>query len=341
MRIWPFKTPAERQEELDRMIAEGERMIEDRKIDDEEKPPSTSMDVEIQKLWAQITAIKEMINANNERLHKLSESIGDVRRKNIELEKDLNSLEGRIIKTINLVENVQPQVLLNEVKKLDAKIEKLESKQESNKTMLDHIIEELKDIRKIVSTFKGLESVMKLKKGLEDDIKNANKTMNYIHRDVEKVENIFVQVQKRYDDVVELSEKFNTIEKRFDELLKTTDKFFIESKNFANRDELIKLKKSIDLKLRPVDEIIKEVKEAKERFNRYDSYITQYLDEVENLKGILEERLVEINDKLSKLSRMEAEGYITKTELDKNLEDLYTTLMDRIGKIVDKKTKKN
>jgi len=341
MRIWPFKTPVERQEELDRMIAEGERMIEDREIDDEEKPPSTSMGVEIQKLWAQITAIKEMINANNERLHKLSESIGDVRRKNIELEKDLNSLEGRIIKTINLVENVQPQLLLNEVKKLDAKIEKLESKQESNKTMLDHIIEELKDIRKIVSTFKGLESVMKLKKDLEDDIKNANKTMNYIHRDVEKVENIFVQVQKRYDDVVELSEKFDTLERRFDELLKTTDKFFIESKNFANRDELIKLKKSIGSKLRSVDEIIKEAKEAKDKFNKYDSYITQYLDEVENLKGILEERLIEINDKLSKLSRMEVEGYITKTELDKNLEDLYTTLMDRIDKIADKKTKNN
>ncbi|HDN83712.1 MAG TPA: hypothetical protein ENG50_05050 [Candidatus Altiarchaeales archaeon] len=345
MKIWPFKSPEDEQEELDRMIEESkdESEVEEKDKSAEKIEKVTNIrniGIEIEKLWAQITVIKEIIKSNDERFQRLSEGLGEVRRRCVEIEKDFSSLNSNVKRAIDLVENVQPHKLLEEVRKIDAKVEKIASKEELNKKMIDTIVEELKEMRRVINSFKGINAAMKLKREIDKDIENSRKILREIQKDSEKVESLFVEVQKKYDGVLKLYDKFYTLEKRFDNFLKQFDELAIKSKNFVHKEDFEKFKWKLKEKVEEHEKLVENLKTLKENFERIVSEMTSYMEEADELKKTLKRKLLEVDERLSKLKKIEEEGYVTQVELDRALEELYDVISKKIEELENENKQK-
>ncbi|OYT42504.1 MAG: hypothetical protein B6U86_00145 [Candidatus Altiarchaeales archaeon ex4484_43] len=311
------------QKEIDELILRGEEEAEEA----EETAPSmeqpSRMGMEIQKLWAQVKTLREMMRMNDERFQRLSEGIGDVRQRSLALERNLSSLEMETRKAIDLVNAVQPQKLMGEVKKEDIKVMKLESRQESFKKFLDTLKEEVKGIKSSISAFRGTEAVIKLNNEVRRDLKNMKRIQAVVSRDSEKVEDIFVQVQKRYSRFLELSDEFKSLEKRFDEVMKKANHFMIESRDFVKKED-------IESRLRSIVKLKDEFRKRREEFDREMNEIKSVIPRVERLEKTLENRVVEIDDAISRLVRMEQKNYVTEEVFDRELDNLFQRVMDKL-----------
>lgn len=315
------------QKEIDELILRGEEEAEEV---EETAPPMeqpSRMGMEIQKLWAQVKTLREMMKMNDERFQRLSEGIGDVRQRSLALERDLSSLEMETRKAIDLVDSVQPQKLMGEVKKEDIKVMKLESRQETFKKFLDTIREELKEIKSSISAFKGTEAVIKLSNEVRRDLKDMKKIQAVVSRDSEKVEDIFVQVQKRYSRFLELSDEFRSLEKRFDDVMKKANHFMVESRDLAKKEDIHRLWDDMESRLQSAEELNKEFERDRREFDREMREIRSIIPRMERLEKILENRVVEIDDAISRLVRMEQKNYITEDVFDRELDSLFQRVM--------------
>ncbi|OYT54418.1 MAG: hypothetical protein B6U72_02540 [Candidatus Altiarchaeales archaeon ex4484_2] len=313
------------QKEIDELILRGEEELEEvgETLPSIEQP--SKMGVEIQKLWAQVKTLREMMKMNDERFQRLSEGIGDVRQRNLALEKNINSLEMETRKAIDLVEEVQPQKLMEEVKKEDIKVLKLESKQETFKKFLDTLREEQKKIKSSISAFTGTEAVIKLNNEIREDLKSIKKTQSVINRDSEKVEVIFVQIQKKYGELMKLSGEFRSLEDKFNEVMKKANHFMVESQDLVRKED-------IESRLRSIEGLNEEFKERREEFDREIGEIRAVIPRVERLENTLKSRVVEIDDAISKLTRMEQKNYVTEDAFDRELDSFYKRVMELVEK---------
>ncbi|RLI90430.1 MAG: hypothetical protein DRO95_06215 [Candidatus Altiarchaeales archaeon] len=330
-----IKSGVDEQREIDKLIREGEKS-EEEVVEEKIEMKPRQLEIEIQKLWAQVRTLREFMRANDERFQRLSESIGDIRRRHITLEKELNSLDMRARRSIELVEAVQPQKLLEEVKKEDMKIMQIKAKVDANKKILDHLVNEIKDIRSSISAFKGTEAVMKLNRETMENLKDIKKIQARIYQNSEKVENIFVQVQKRYDKFLKLSNDFKALEKEFNEVMRRSNKFMVEVSNLATKDELNELRDEIKSQLKSLRDLGDEIKTRKREFDKIVDKIGSAIERIEELEEILRNKIIEIDDGISRLSEMEQRHYITREEFDKELDDLYGHILDELRRIENK-----
>jgi len=330
-----IKSGVDEQREIDKLIREGEKS-EEEVVEEKIEMKPRQLEIEIQKLWAQVRTLREFMRANDERFQRLSESIGDIRRRHITLEKELNSLDMRARRSIELVEAVQPQKLLEEVKKEDMKIMQIKAKVDANKKILDHLVNEIKDIRSSISAFKGTEAVMKLNRETMENLKDIKKIQARIYQNSEKVENIFVQVQKRYDKFLKLSNDFKALEREFNEVMRRSNKFMVEVSNLATKDELNELRDEIKSQLKSLRDLGDEIKTRKREFDKIVDKIGSAIERIEELEEILRNKIIEIDDGISRLSEMEQRHYITREEFDKELDDLYGHILDELRRIENK-----
>ena len=324
-----LKSKVDEQKEIDKLIKEGEKLGEEG-VEEKASPKPKQLEIEIQKLWAQVKVLREVMKMNDERFQRLSENIGDIRQRHVALEKDLNQLELKAKRSIELVEAVQPQKLLEEVKREDIKVMSVQAKTEANKKLLDHIIEKLRSIRSSIDAFKGTEAVMKLNKETMENLKNIGKIQARINQNSEKVEDIFVQVQKRYDKFLKLSDEFKALEKQFDEVMKRSNKFIVKTSNLVTKEELNKFRGDIESRFKSLEDLNKEMRVRKEEFDKIVGDISSAFERIEDLGKTLRNKIVEIDDEIAVLNKMKQMRYVTKEEFNKELDDLYQHIIERI-----------
>ncbi|MEA1924813.1 MAG: hypothetical protein U9M95_02985 [Candidatus Altiarchaeota archaeon] len=313
------------QKEIDELILRGEEEAGEVEETTPSIEQSGRVGIEIQKLWAQVKTLREMMKMNDERFQRLSEGIGDVRQRSLALERSLNSMEMETRKAIELVGEVQPQKLMEEVKKEDIKVMKLESKQETFKKFLDSLREEQKKIKSSISAFTGTEAVIKLSNEVREDLKGIMKIQTVVSRDSEKAEDIFVQIQKKQGKFLKLSEEFKSLEDKFEEVMKKANHFMVESQDLVKKED-------IESRLGSLEGLNEEFIKRKKEFDREIGEIRSVIPRVERLEDTLESRVVEIDDAISKLARMEQKNYVTEDVFDRELDSFFQRVMERLEK---------
>jgi hypothetical protein len=184
---------------------------------------STNVQAEIIKIKAQLDSFGEVRKVTADRLTRITEQIGELRGMIIDTNKALQQMEIKITKAVDLVESVQPDKLMIEVKRQDAKVQGLIGKLESNKALSESFLEQIKEMRNKVNTFQGVEQVIKLNEDVKKELQSIQKMKTEAERHADKTETIFVEIQKKVTDyetlltsVKELQAVFNRVQGDFD-----------------------------------------------------------------------------------------------------------------------------
>ncbi len=281
---------------------------------------------EIEKINAQINAEKEIRTALNDKILHLSEEIGDLRRAIIEKEKKISEIDIKATKSSDLVKEVKPEKFFEELKKEQAKIEAMKVKIETNKKMMDKILEDLKKIRSKMNLYRGSEEVLKLYSDIKDDIRTLNKLKARVENNADRVESMFIEMEKKIKDQSTLMEDIEDIRKTLREIEKKVDKNSLEIKSKAGKNEIRTLISSIKgntlAKLFRKNEQISDLKAVLESFKE-DKSLAEKINEIQETVQTKLKEIKETETKIKNyLSEKDENSQKINSEINKLKEDI-------------------
>lgn len=224
-----------------------EESEEDEDSDEEEKEeeePSSSpaslgqVIADLEKLKAKFTTFYEINKAATERFTRINEQIGELRTMLMERDKDSRMLEAKATQAIDMVESVQPDKLMIEVRKQDAKIEALKANLESNEIIMNNAISELKNIRNKMQAFTGMEQVIKMSEEVKKELMETKKTDVTISRHADKVETIFSEIQKRFSGFEKFGDNLKDLDSSLKDVTSDLDSLKTRTAGFANKKDV-------------------------------------------------------------------------------------------------------
>ncbi|MBN2053010.1 hypothetical protein JW756_05895 [Candidatus Woesearchaeota archaeon] len=232
----------------DQIIAEGLAQAEaDAAAAGQEKKDETfnsgnpKMDLEITKIQAQIESFNELRKANSERFTRISEQMGELRGMIMDTNKTISKIEVSATKAIDLVESVQPEKLMIEIRKQEGKGEALKANIESNEALMKDLMEELKKMRQQMNFYKGIEQVAKLNEEVKGEILEIKKVEATIERHADKAESIFLDLEKKFAEFDKFLRTVDEIDKNFHAIQNDFDNMKVQLSSKADKKEFLNL----------------------------------------------------------------------------------------------------
>jgi len=171
----------------------------------------TKLSTEIDKIKASVEGFAEIRKSFTERFTRISEQIGELRSMILERDKSIQEIELKAIKAYDLVEAVHPEKIMTEVQKQDAKAEALKANLEGNESIMNRVMEELKEAKRKIEFFRGVEEIVKLSEEVKKELIEIKKIESRININADKVETIYSEMRKKYKDIETFSSNLNEL----------------------------------------------------------------------------------------------------------------------------------
>ena len=219
--------------------AEEEKKEEPNKKESAPVSADTSkLTAEIEKIKASLEAFAEVRKSSSERFNRISEQIGELRAMILDRDKNIQSIELKSLKAYDLVETVQPEKIMIDVQKQEAKIEALKANLEGNEAIMDRVMEELKDAKKKIKFFRGVEEIVKLSEETKKELMEIKKVESRININTDKVETIYSEIRKKFQKIDVFDSSLQEMRAGVEQ--NTKDSQFLKDKvsDLASKDEL-------------------------------------------------------------------------------------------------------
>ncbi|MFH1850225.1 MAG: hypothetical protein ABH879_08675 [archaeon] len=231
------------------MFFKKKRASVDRHPHDDVSRTIESMKADLDKATLQIGAFSEMMKFANERFSKMDEQLGVIRGSMTDKEKDIKDLELKAISAADLVHQVQPEKLMMEVRKQEAKSEAISARIESYHQISEKIMEELRDIRGRIQRLTGVEEIVRISREMHRDVGIIQKVKAQIEMHAKRIEKIYVNVEKRFYDFEKYRRIERDLEHSFDDIRKQFDDLKIKYIKTANHDDFASFKASLEKRM--------------------------------------------------------------------------------------------
>ena len=298
--------------EPDAAAEEVQREIVPRDPDDVTR--KVGMDVD--KLKAEVQAFREIRQLSEQRFQRLSEEIGDLRRSGIEMEKGMNRMKMESSRAVDLVGSVQPEKLRMDLEKQNAQVMKLDAKLKANEELMGHIADEIKNLKAETAAFRGTEAVIQLNEEVKGELANIKRVELGVEKHADKVEELYVNMQKRFNEFLRMSEKFESLEKSFNTFMKDASNMKVHFDELVTKDDISKIKSDFEANVTSIKNVAAEVEGKKKELDSMISSASSSLAGLESMQ--------------KKLRSVEAGKYITEERFDKELEDLYNNIIEKV-----------
>jgi hypothetical protein len=239
-------------------------------------PELMKLATEIDKLKAGQEAFAEVRNSFNERFTRTSEQIGELRSMILDRDRTIQEIELKAIKSSDLVQSVQPEKLMTEVQKQDVKLEALKANLEGNEAIMSKIMEEMRETRKKIEFFRGVEEIIKLSEEVKKELIEVKKIEGNINIQTDKVQTIYAEMRTKLQSLDAFNSDFQESKALVDQNMKDIEYLKTKIAGLAEKSELDKLVNKLQTYITSLKEIEKKTSLSKD--------IDQLKILIENLK---------------------------------------------------------
>jgi hypothetical protein len=214
---------------------------------------------EMEKLKLLLDATKASATSTDEKIMRMTESIGELRSLVYQREGIAKEQDVELQKLKEQVVELKPEQMAKEFAKRDKyigthdmKIEKLEFKSKD-------LIKNLGDIRALLKSIGGLENIAEVNKAISKKGELLSERAKKIDRLSAKIEEIFVDLNKKMEDFFLYKAKQETLDEMVQEIMRSTDSFSVQMKEYVNKKDLEALKEgvtSVGTRLREMKKLI-------------------------------------------------------------------------------------
>ncbi len=207
---------------------------------------------DIEKLKAEISALKEVKFNADARIKELSESIGELRSAGLQREQGSREIEAKVTKIDEIVKNVQPQIILTELAKRQRELEGTRAQLERTTIMLNETITQVREIQKGMERVRGITNILDVDRGLNAKIGKLESQLALGERFSTKAEKLYYEMDKRMTDFNVMREKLERIDALTREMMKEFDEKKIKLGSAASVDEFNLFKSEIDGRIKSI-----------------------------------------------------------------------------------------
>ncbi len=145
--------------------------------------------------------LKDLRNADSDKMNNISEQIGSMRSLFFEKEKRLKRIETKSEKASDLVKTMNPKKVIMGFSRYEVRLNKLESKNELFRGMIDEIFSQMKDIRTTIKRFKDSEALIKLNKEVKNEITKIQKISNLAQSNLKKMQELYLDFERDFSNI--------------------------------------------------------------------------------------------------------------------------------------------
>ncbi len=251
------------EQEADKDLNKNSGESEKKQESDSKLTGNTSQDLirlstEVDRLKAGHEAFQEVRKANTEMFERINEEIGELRSMILERDKTIQTLELKAVKAADLVESVQPDKFMVQLTKQEAKVEALKANIESNEEIMDRVMQELKEIRKKVDFFRGVDEIVKLSNEIKEVLIDIKKVESKVRIEADRVETIYFELRKRIQTLDSFTSDVQEIKENLEQHTKDLDSLKLKVSGLAEKEEVDKVLDKVNEYTRIVGEIKKK-----------------------------------------------------------------------------------
>src|SRR3989344_852868 len=236
--------------------------------EEKEAPPSLSVSrnasadiikisTEIDRLKASVESFSEVRKALNERISMMNQQIGELRAMILDRDRTIQELELKAVKAADLVESVQPDKLMIELQREDAKFEALKANLEGNESIMDRVLGELKEMRRKLDFFRGIEEIIKLGEEFRKELIAIKRVEATIHIDTDKVETIYSELRRKFQDIDMFSDSLHEVRASLNQSVKDVEFLKTKVSGLVDKGELDKITTKVQKYIDALKEINK------------------------------------------------------------------------------------
>jgi uncharacterized coiled-coil DUF342 family protein len=236
-------------------------------------PSLIKISTDVDRLKAGVEAFTEVRKSFTERFTRMSEQIGELRSMILERDRTIQTLELKAVKAADLVESIKPDKFMVELQKQNVKIEALKANLEGNEAIVDRVMEELKEIRRKIDFFRGVEEIIKLSEEVKKELIAIKKIEGTINIQTDKVQTIYSEMRKKIQALDTFNNQLQETRVEIDQSAKDIDSIKTKISGLADKSEVDKI-------LEKVQNYTDSLKEIQKK--------TPLTRDIERLKGLLD-----------------------------------------------------
>lgn len=217
--------------------------------------------IELERIKALLETFKESKRVMDERIQRLSESIGEIRSMVMQRESDFRKLEADFHAIVDVISELKPQKYLKELEKIRAKVSSFETKVEKVEVMSTEALRNVKRLNEVLMSIGNLENLASMNKILTEKMKEIETLSRNIQKISQNVERIYMEFKTRLDEFDLLKSKVSMIESDILDIRKNLDELIMKSTEFVDKKEFGALRDTIGTLEQAVAELEKSVKE--------------------------------------------------------------------------------
>lgn len=206
-----------------------------------EAPSLLKLSTEIDRIKASQEAFQEVRKSFAERFTRFSEQIGELRSMILDRDRTIQELELKSVKAIDLVESIKPDKFMMDLERQNVKIEALKANLEGNEAILDQVMEELKEMRRKMSFFRGVEEIINLSEEIKKELIGIKKIEGTINIQTDKVQTIYGDMRKKIQQLDAFNTQLLEAKANIEQNSKELDTLKVKSINFAEKEEIDKI----------------------------------------------------------------------------------------------------
>jgi len=250
----------------------------------------------LETLDAQINALKELLQAQQERFERHSEEIGELRSTLADREKQIHELETKAVRASDLVSQVQPETFMSEQKKTEAKIEAIHAKLENNEIISNNIIDELKKVKNIASAFRGTDHIIKLNKDVHGELISIKKVEATVEKHADRVEAMYINMSSNTELFEKIKDDIEGNNELCGVLKKDIQKNSVAIEGIPKKEELYHLKNEMS-------QIIENIEKDKSLYSKRNLSLEAAVNHIAKKIDMYENRMEHFSKDMSELSQ--------------------------------------
>ena len=217
--------------------------------------------IELERIKALLETFKESKRIMDEKIQRLSESIGEIRSMVMQRESDFRKLEADFHAVVDVISEVKPEKYLKELEKVKTRISTFETKVEKVEVMSTEALRNVKRLKEVLMSIGNLENLANMNKILSEKMREIETLSRNIQKISQNVERIYMEFKTRLDEFDLLKSKVSMIESDILDIRKNLDELIMKSTEFVDKKEFGALRDTIGTLEQTVAELEKSIKE--------------------------------------------------------------------------------
>jgi predicted nucleic acid-binding Zn-ribbon protein len=212
-------------------------------------PRVDKLEVQLEKVRAYLDSMKGERSTGKEGMQRLTEEVGEIRSNVAGLDRRVSESEIKVTGVDEALGDLRPQRFLKAMREEDASIKRHEARLDKLDDMTSAMLKKLGQIEEVLKRLGSLEKIVNFSREAAKRLLEIENREKRIGRIADKIDGIFMELNKRLDEFVLYRAKQDTLDELSQEMMKTLDDMNTKLQKYAEKADLDSIRDTIEAEI--------------------------------------------------------------------------------------------